>query len=190
MLLYYYYYIIFNIIRIKIFEVNSRKHRRSPPIYRRVLCGSSPVPLSLSLSPVLGHFSLYLSHSLSLHSPVLRSLLLPLPPHCDYRAMSGERGGGEEEIGEGSADPGLGRRRRRRRRRGAEAGEPSSSSAPGSSAAAMWPEHIVEAIAVEVAAAAARSGGRLAAAPAVASFFQVRTLNPSRCSISFLLAPN
>ncbi|URE09883.1 hypothetical protein MUK42_04256 [Musa troglodytarum] len=76
--------------------------------------------------------------------------------------------GGEEEGGEGAAAAGtrsgvgLGRRRRR-------PGDPSSSRLR--SADAVWPEHFVEAVAAQVAVDAARSDGRLAAAPAVVSVF-------------------
>ncbi|URE13524.1 hypothetical protein MUK42_34151 [Musa troglodytarum] len=78
--------------------------------------------------------------------------------------------GGEEEGGEGAAAAGtrsgvgLGRRRRR-------PGDPSSSRLR--SADAVWPEHFVEAVAAQVAVDAARSDGRLAAAPAVVSVFQL-----------------
>ncbi|KAJ0980128.1 hypothetical protein J5N97_008383 [Dioscorea zingiberensis] len=41
------------------------------------------------------------------------------------------------------------------------------------SAAAVWPEHFVEAVAIRVASDVSLSAGRLAAAPALASFFQV-----------------
>ncbi|CAL9053718.1 unnamed protein product [Musa banksii] len=76
--------------------------------------------------------------------------------------------GGEEEGGEDAAAArtrtgvGLGRRR---------VGDPSSSRLR--SADAVWPEHFVEAVAAQVAVDAARSTGRLAAAPAVVSVFQV-----------------
>ncbi|XP_008778313.1 transcriptional regulator STERILE APETALA [Phoenix dactylifera] len=69
-------------------------------------------------------------------------------------------GGGDEEIVGGPSDRGPRR-----------AGDPSSSRRR--SADAVWPEHFVESVAVRVAVDAARSDGRLAAAPAVAAIFQV-----------------
>ncbi|KAH7660587.1 hypothetical protein IHE45_15G002400 [Dioscorea alata] len=81
-------------------------------------------------------------------------------------SSSRTEGGGNEGSGPSSPAP----------RRNSE---PSSSRRR--SAEAVWPEHFVEAVAIRVASDAAASAGRLAAAPALASFFQVFPLRFTVC---------
>ncbi|GMH12567.1 hypothetical protein Nepgr_014408 [Nepenthes gracilis] len=84
---------------------------------------------------------------------------------------SSQVGAGEGHGGGGSG----GRRRRRRGGRQTYEGESSASSIRrrSSNIDGVWPEPFVEALAVQVAADAALSVGRLAAAPSIATLFQV-----------------
>ncbi|RWW68667.1 hypothetical protein BHE74_00023799 [Ensete ventricosum] len=80
----------------------------------------------------------------------------------ERRERDSEEEGEEEAVASVTHAVGLGR----------GTGGPTSSR-PRLSAEAIWPEHFVEAVAAQVAIDAARNGGRLAAAPAIVTVFQV-----------------